>query len=209
MKALICLTLMLTLSSALPFNEDVRVSDYLKVNARYRRAFPDDDRDRKNRTNICDELKLKTVVDEHANCYRRAENGIVNKIATDNVQDLHRGLCTVVTEKVDCINSHAAKCLAPERVDLMRMNFLSTEISKSNRNDDMLGQAFINSCPVLRNYQTEFVQNTFGSNRCSYEQVYNLTESREDCKLDALLKKREKELVALDFLTNLDKDAKR
>ena len=207
MKALVCLSLLLTLSSAVPINEVVHVSDYLAVNSRYRRAFPDDDP--KNRTNLCDELKLKTVVDEHAGCYRRAENGVVNKIAVDNRPDMHRGLCTVITEKVDCINSHSAKCLAPERVDLMRMNFLSAEISKSNRNEDMLGQDFINSCPVLRNYQMEFVKNTFGSNRCSYEQVYNLTESREECKHESLKKKKEKENVALDFLTNLDRDAKR
>jgi hypothetical protein len=53
----------------------------------------------------------------------------------------------------DCILTHASKCLAPERVDLMRMNFLSTEVSKADRNGDMLGQEFINSCPVLRDYQ--------------------------------------------------------
>jgi hypothetical protein len=35
------------------------------------------------------------------------------------------------------------RCLSPERVDLMRMNFLSTEITMSNRNDDMLGQVEI------------------------------------------------------------------
>jgi hypothetical protein len=53
------------------------------------------------------------------------------------------------------------------------------------------------------------VQSTFGSKKCTYEQVYNLTEAREECKFEALSNKRKKEMVALDFLTNLDKDAKR
>ena len=88
---------------------------------------------------------------------------------------MENGLCQVITEKADCINFHAPKCLAPERVDMMRMNFLQTEIAKANRNYDTLGQNFINSCPILFNYQTEFVQNTFGSSKCSYEQVCALT----------------------------------
>ena len=99
---------------------------------------------------------------------------------------MQRTLCTVITEKVDCISIHASKCLAPERVDLMRMNFLSSEISKSNRNYDMLGQNFVNSCPVLRNYQAEFVQNTFGSSRCGYEQepiiFFTITGNTSDTK---------------------------
>ncbi len=86
-------------------------------------------------------------------------------------QDMENGLCQVITEKADCINLHATKCLAQDRVDMMKMNFLQTEIAKSNRNNDALGQDFINSCPILSNYQAEFVQNTFGSSKCSYEQV--------------------------------------
>ena len=197
---------------SLPFKEELSVSDYLSANSRYKRAFFDDQEEfdrNKNKTNLCDELKLKAVVDEHANCYRRAENGLVNKIASDNERDMQSSLCQVITEKVDCIGIHASKCLAPERVDLMRMNFLSAEISKANRNYDMLGQIFVNSCPVLSHYQAEFVKTTFGSDRCTYDQVYNLTESREECKMEALNKKRKREMVALDFLTNLDKDAKR
>ena len=202
---------LISLCLSMPFNEELTLNDYLSVNSRNKRAFFDDEEDRfsKNQTNLCDELKLKAVVDEHANCYRRAENGLVNKIATDNVEDMQNSLCKVITEKADCISIHASKCLAPERVDIMRMNFLSAEITKSNRNSDMLGQDFVNSCPILRNYQTEFVKTTFGSDKCTYEQVYNLTETREECKMEALDKKRKREMVALDFLTNLDKDAKR
>ena len=84
---LIGFALLVAVVNALPFNNDVKVSDYVDVNSRYKRAAFQED-DRKNRTVLCDELKLKTVVDEHSTCYRRAERGIVNKIAADDTQAL-------------------------------------------------------------------------------------------------------------------------
>lgn len=191
-----------------PLNSDVRVSDYLNVvNVRNRRAFNEEDEGaRRNKTMLCDEVKLKSVVEEHASCYRKAEMSMVNKIASSSFRD---SLCKVISDKVDCINLHAPKCLAPERVDLMRKNFLSMEISRSKSNKETLGQAFVNSCRVLSDYQADFVKATFGSDVCTYDQIYNLTDSREDCKVEALDKKQKREMIALDFLTNLDKESKR
>ena len=122
---------------------------------------------------LCDEVKLKSVVDEHASCYRKAELSMIKKIASSDTEEMESGLCRVITQKVDCIELHASKCLAPERVDMMRKNFLSTEISKanSNSNSDTLGQKFVTSCHVLSDHQTDFVRTTFGLDVCSYDQV--------------------------------------
>ena len=96
---------------------------------------------------------------------------MIKKIASSDHEEMESSLCRVITQKVDCIELHASKCLAPERVDMMRKNFLSTEISKANSNSETLGQKFVTSCHVLSDYQADFVKATFGLDVCSYDQV--------------------------------------
>ncbi len=59
-------TLLVTFTCGTPLNNEVGLKDYLNVRPRFRRAFFDDidneDQfdDRRNKTLLCDELKLKT-----------------------------------------------------------------------------------------------------------------------------------------------------
>ncbi len=59
--------------------------------------------------------------------------------------------------------------LTTERADILRFNFLAQEVEKARNNSDFLGYGFINTCPELNNYQSEYVLYVFGSNKCTYQ----------------------------------------
>jgi len=59
--------------------------------------------------------------------------------------------------------------LTTERADILRYNFLAQEVEKARNNSDFLGYGFINTCPELNNFQSEYVLYGFGSNKCTYQ----------------------------------------
>jgi len=59
--------------------------------------------------------------------------------------------------------------LTTEKVDILRFNFLGEEVGKARNNSDFLGYGFINTCPVLNTFQSEYVLYGYGSNKCTLQ----------------------------------------
>jgi hypothetical protein len=107
---------------------------------------------------IC--LSVQPFGSVHKTCFKFASGGD---------SDLTTVLCSVIRAKVKCITTYAPICLTPERVDVMRFNYLAEEVEKARNNSNFLGYSFINTCPELTNFQSEYILYGYGSNKCSYQ----------------------------------------
>ena len=97
--------------------------------------------------------------------------------------------CWTTTER-------AYNCLTDEEVPNIRDNILRKEIEKASNQSDFLGESYVASCQLLRDFRRNFVTRNYGSNSpCSYNQIIEALASKKTC--DSALDKRGKFLATL------------
>ena len=163
---------------------------------RLKRATTDDD---DQGTELCSAQQLSVVSERHFECNQKAESALNLALNSDKDFDVYATLCQVIRAKVGCINTIAPSCLKPDGVSRMKLNYLDKEAEKA-KNSSSLGQAFINSCPELRNYQNELVQLVYGTSKCSYAQALDYKNTLDQCLNNTNTNFDRKLSLIVDFL---------
>ena len=106
----------------------------------------------KKGTDLCTEDQLKAVVAKIDACETKAEVILNNAFSSNNEADIFNVLCELIRAKLICLETHVPTCLKPDKVSIVRLNFLAKEAEKA-QNSTFLGQNFIKTCPELNNFQ--------------------------------------------------------
>ena len=169
---------------------------------RLKRASGDDD---DQGTELCSAQQLRVVAESHFECNQKAESTLKLALNSDKNFDVFATLCQVIQAKVGCINTIAPSCLKPDRVNIMKLNYLAEQAAKA-KNSSSLGQYFIDSCPELRNYQNELVQIVYGSSKCSYAQALDYKNTLDLCQNNTSTNFDRKVNLVADFLQSAPKE---
>jgi len=146
-------------------------------------------------TKICDQSKGKEFFARLDSCVLLAEQDFFAKIFDSDIQ---QASCDLVSARLQCWDTteRSYNCLTDEEVPNIRDNILRKEIEKANNQSDFLGESYVASCQLLRDFRRNFVTRNYGSNSpCSYNQIIEALASKKTC--DNALDKRSKFLASL------------
>ena len=135
----------------------------------------------------------------YTECNKKADSPVELALSSKKEFDVFAVFCQAIRSKVGCINTIAPSCLKPDGVSRMKLNYLDKEAEKA-KNSSSLGQAFINSCPELRNYQNELVQLVYGTSKCSYAQALDYKNTLDQCLNNTNTNFDRKLSLIVDFL---------
>jgi hypothetical protein len=139
-------------------------------------------------TKICDQAKGKEFFAQLDSCTLLAEQDFFAKIFDTDIQ---KAGCDLLSAKLQCWTTadRSYNCLTDDELPNIRNNMIRKEIEKANNQSDFLGESYVASCGLLRDFRANFVNKYYGSNSpCSYNQILEAIDSKKTCE-NALKKK--------------------
>ena len=181
---LLIMTLIGTLGEALSDPTDDKINGYgLKLEPRYsdilrlKRGTRGNDEEG---ADVCSSQQLNMLNKMYTECNKKADSPMELALNSKKEFDVFAVFCQAIRSKVGCINTHWPACFKPDVVDQERRQYLDGEVEAA-KNNSLLGQGFLNSCPELRNYLSELVQLSTGANKCSYSQLVDWVGLKDIC----------------------------
>ena len=80
-------------------------------------------------------------------------------------------------------------CLTDDEMAGIERNIIDKEIEKATNQSDLLGDQYIQSCPIITSVTDDYVNQNFGPNApCTYREINEALDARKTC--DAALKQK-------------------
>ena len=97
---------------------------------------------------------------------------------------------------MDCWENAQDKynCLTNEEWGNIQRNVVLKEIETAQNQSDFLGEAYIGSCSVLREFKKSYVEDKFGNTPCAFNEILENLDLKKSCETRVKAK--------IDFLTN-------
>ena len=201
---LLILTLIGTIGEALsdPTDDKIKLEPRYSDILRLKRGTRGNDEEG---ADVCSSLQLNMLNKMYTECNKKADSPVELALNSKKEFDVFAVFCQAIGSKVGCINTIAPSCLKPDRVNIMKLNYLAEQAAKA-KNSSSLGQYFIDSCPELRNYQNELVQIVYGSSKCSYAQALDYKNTLDLCQNNTSTNFDRKVNLVADFLQSAPKE---
>jgi hypothetical protein len=81
-------------------------------------------------------------------------------------------------------------CYSNEEEKNIRTNLLLEEIEKATNNTELLGEEFISDCPLLFQFKSEYVKNSYGVSSCAFLKIRQTVAEKKNCETKAVTKRK-------------------
>ena len=159
-----------------------------------KRQADDDDDD--NGGLICNEFRKQEVFSDLDACTSNADQQFIDALGSGTFQ---RALCNSIEAKIRCWRKHIGRCWNAAGTERITNNYSLDQLERATNKTELLGDDFVRSCPVLRNFQSGFLERA-GWTGCTFAEVRVVVREKKACSA-AVEQENKNRLAILDFLS--------
>ncbi len=145
----------------------------------------------------CNEFELEEMELANQACFVEADGLILENLGSGNPLG---AVCKTIDAKIACYEENVPRCYDDAFLQRVKDNFLFDQVEGAHNRSEDLGDAFIQSCPVLREAEKRLVTIIFGHDECDGATAFKQRRDKQTCDREAS-QARDNKLQLLQFLS--------